>query len=881
MSAESRGLSEFGDSDMSPRRTIPRRLAAARDPGYGPVVRLATLGLCPALFSWSFGCSELPAIPEDQCGNLVVEAPEDCDGFASGGAVCRQPGESGACRWDCTGRGSEQNRCPGGFGCDVDGVCRRPSGEQSSVSELVPGDAEALLAGDFDGDGRQDIVALDPALGRGATKIRVHYYDEHAEHARTWTSGRAVVDPVVTELTGDARADLVFTAGDLGVMAGEADSSLLPESYPSYFLSQSKARIIPVSDRTTQDSVTLVVMAERFGSDPGIYRIDPNTLGLVRMIELSRGVEGLAAEPAIGVVFEDQGGVCFDIALSFRGETELAVHSVCELDRARQLPRFRDRAASAVVPLEPPAAISSGLILVDLDGDHHLDLLVGSESGPYAAFGDGASLAPARPFPILPAAADGKPDTRMPLAAGDLTGDGFADYVYPEMLLLSGVIPETGAPAYQSAHPKYGKPWTEALIADLNGNGWLDAAAISRDALDVDFFNGSGNESVNAFTIPTDRPSELLEVGDFDGDLLADLVFVQRNSAADGTDELSVAFGRAAGAPESPRVMARLDGIVQNRPVTSHTQTSASSLFVSYEQPNADGESGTALSLFVGSGDRSLPCPIELSNFAVDGSLETAIAFNVEVGAFSRAGQRDLLAVAKTVETSGQSLWLLPDVSSRRSAARALGWPFGAEIVLPDPEDPFSELEIHLGAGDLDGDGLDELLLAAPAAAGEQCLLMSTAMVGESARVLTRVALDERCGAQADLQLIDLDGDRRPEIVLLTDAPGRRKILVFWAEANGSFGPGEMTELATGEEPLGFTWFRALAESQPALAYVTETALVQRPLLPGLRQFGEPSPARALERGSGIVAADVNGDGVTDLAVADRGAVRIWRSLLE
>ncbi|HKO93329.1 MAG TPA: hypothetical protein VJU61_19375, partial [Polyangiaceae bacterium] len=51
-------------------------------------------------------CAQLPSIPTGECGNGVIEDPEDCDGFpAENGTQCREPGSVGECHLDCT-RGS-------------------------------------------------------------------------------------------------------------------------------------------------------------------------------------------------------------------------------------------------------------------------------------------------------------------------------------------------------------------------------------------------------------------------------------------------------------------------------------------------------------------------------------------------------------------------------------------------------------------------------------------------------------------------------------------------------------------------------------------------------------------------------------------------------
>ena len=88
----------------------------------------------------------------------------------------------------------------------------------------------------------------------------------------------------------------------------------------------------------------------------------------------------------------------------------------------------------------------------------------------------------------------------------------------------------------------------------------------------------------------------------------------------------------------------------------------------------------------IGSGDRSLPCPIELSTFAADGSLETAVSMAVTVGSFTDRSRRDLVALGFYGDflEDDFGLWLLPDVASRRSAPQSLG----RRLDLPHPPDP-------------------------------------------------------------------------------------------------------------------------------------------------------------------------------------------------
>src|SRR6185295_11500631 len=83
-------------------------------------------------------------------------------------------------------------------------------------------------------------------------------------------------------------------------------------------------------------------------------------------------------------------------------------------------PAWRTLAEQRSVALDPPAGIDVAPLVVDLNGDGHLDVLVGAGGASYAAYGDGQNLATAIPYVLSPANAPAPMrNLPMPLAATD------------------------------------------------------------------------------------------------------------------------------------------------------------------------------------------------------------------------------------------------------------------------------------------------------------------------------------------------------------------------------------------------------------------------------------------------------------------------------
>jgi hypothetical protein len=302
----------------------------------------------------------------------------------------------------------------------------------------------------------------------------------------------------------------------------------------------------------------------------------------------------------------------------------------------------------------------------------------------------------------------------------------------------------------------------------------------------------------------------------------------------------------------------------------------------------------STLSILVGTTDHVFFSPILLTTFSMDGALEEANGLFTIPGRFVDPDRLDLLAVGgndpkPSDETSefDYTLWILPDFGSGNSLPTRLPWDFPPEFqpVALDPEGTRAPLAASFTAGDLDADGLDELVVAGPI--GEsRCLLSFAGVQPDATRLdsLSAIVLDEGCDLEPVLRVRDLDGDGAVDIALLV---GRREegtsaVQVLWNLGFGAFSPDASTRIHDPEGIRSFTPFQLAGNAAVELAYATPRSVTLVGTNRAERSFstGTTLTVPDLMDVTSIVAGDVNGDGLDDLAVADQGAVRVLRARL-
>jgi len=840
------------------------------------------------------GCTSFPVIQSGECGNAVIEPGEDCDTFVKdAGSVCRPKGVPGEeCHFDCrVNADGTHGACPGGRGCAADGVCRMPTdGFQLPARKFSTEASSWLSSTDFDGDDRAEIISTEPPdqLQRG--RFRLHYFDADSELVETRTFPRIATRPIAGDLNGDQLGDIVFGDLRVGMLPGRQDREWIPAAFSSYVVSNSELRALTVSSSQVGGAVALLVFAT-LADVTGIYVPSASNGGLTLLQELSRPLSTLVGLPLAADIIRGAESPCLEVAFAFRDDDFFQLLDTCAIgggavDLSQLV--WRDAPEIQVVHLPAGSHIDAGPISADVDGDGHLDILIGADRHTYVAHGDGHRLeehAGRLTLSVITQRVGEPPrsvsvDGPLPLAAGDITGDGVADYVMPDAVFGSRRSLVDSSLAFFSSYQNSAQPWTTAAVLDLNGNGLPDVIAATEGAPGLSFLSGTGDVFPVPTRISSQGPVKLIGTGDFDGDQITDVAFMQGGPPA-ASDSLAVAYGSRDRVPLDPVRVAELAGVQQ---LGGMRDTGSDDIFTA-STVQVDGAPRSTFTIFGGGADRLPFAPYTLVNFATDGSLQDWGALALTVGAFTARGAHDVVAMGAHDYTSHWNQWLIPQVGSGQAPPRLLdGDP--PQDVMPYTDDQRGvRLSVASVAADLDGDGLDEAVWLMPrhlSDGSSLCTLLIYDVDASKSRIelKQRLDFDEPCSTP-ELVAASLGEDRLQLLALLGDpTQGPRRLEILWNDRNGGFSLDQRSFVHDQDD----SDVRAFSVVPPPrisvvqpppirLAFVTESALHIAEADARERQF-DVSKVNDFEDARGVVATDPNGDGISDVVVAD--AQGLW-----
>lgn len=835
-------------------------------------------GLGGCLLLALVGCRDLPTIESNVCGNAVIEEEEDCDSFIepgeNDGGSCRKPGETDACHWDCTvTEDGVRHACPTGWGCGSDGICHRQAGSYEPT-QLTSDLSSWLTTADFDGDGRQDLISTEPADQVQQARFRLHYFNDSSQLVDTRTFPRVTSRPVVYQPPKRRTSDLIFSNFRVGMLPGRQDREWVPATFSSYVVNNSGLRVVSLLDELVQGQTVLATFT-KFDRGLGVYVPRPDGSQLDFKTALARPIDELVADPLAVDLFPGSDSPCKDVVYAYRGENIAHVLDLCRLGTEPHDPEitFRDEPREQLVHLPEGLGIDAAPVAADMEGDGDLDLLLGSGDSTYVAYSDGETLADAV-GPLELRMLDQKDPFRLPppLAAGDLSGDDLADFVVPSGAISSHRSLVDDSVVYGRSYSNHEQPWTTAEVVDLNGNDLPDVVAASQNAPGITLLNGTGSFYQVAARLSTRGDVRLLTTGDFDGDLLHDVAFLEAGAREDVADGLAIAFGRRDQLPLSSTRIAELHGAQQ----LGHARdVGLDSLFMAATEVVA-GVQQSSLTLWDGSPDRLPFAPYTLVPFVKEKRLIASSALNVVVGGFTRPGAGDAVALGIEEPTSTDyTLWLAPNITGGNEPPRQLEFEAvaGVQPTLPTGSSSFS-LRLAALATDLDGDGFDEVVGLMPAD-DTNCVLVSYDIDAPHNKATVHsgpLYLGESCPTP-ELSAWDQDEDGRVDaLVLLTGEPPSRHASLLSHAADG-FDAATLTPIASGGNDVrGFATFPERAGKRLALvtdvglAFATSERIGER--LTEVRQVLPFTDARS------VAVIDVNLDRLDDLVVAD--AEGLW-----
>jgi len=906
-------------------------------------------------------CAALDKLPETTCGNGVVDAAEDCDTFPSSTDPtkprCGAPTEGDfACHLHCGVADSGANVCPAGWGCDTSGMCREPSGQFSSALGFVSGGAVRLTVGDFDGDGRKDLVASGPRNPHSASSVRVHYFDDLGALAQVASLPTAVVSPAVFDHDHNGRDAIAFgvpaasspktAASSLGVVSGLADRTFLPVVFPAATLPDTNAVPVFVFDHAADvklpnGSESAIILFAQDKNGEAIVSLDAELGGTAKLTRaLPATPDSIRGRPLTARLFDlDATSACGEIIVAMQVAPigKLLVLSPCTPAPKATAGTRWSLAPEALKPFDLPALAdtSRGVLVADVDGDGHLDVLVDTNDtdGPQVLYGNGLTLEAPRKW----APAGLTSALKMPLAAGDLNLDGKVDYVFPTYVALQQSAAAAGAdggadggadagPALnrdgtlsEIAELQQTTAWADAVIGRFNGDPFADFAAIHSGAPDIDLFAG-GSAGFTPSTVTTDGVVQAIARGDFDGDHVDDLGFTQ--NASGGTSTLSIAYGHPTGSLEPPSRIGSVDR-ARGLAVLPHGSAPADlGLYAVTATSAAHPIASTSLTLLLGSGDReplallfyidqlscsrmTQPCMMPRQPLSPLVSRQWS-PLSVLAGPIAVDGVSAVVTYAVGTSTPAKGN---PDTFGVWVANGDPGVPGGIaapmeQQVLDGQYDAYDDMnrtaKLATAIQDVDnlGDHLSEILAISNKTNGRDAALL-VVRPGRTPAGDEKILTGLQVTSSAQLEAIDLDGDGFRDAIGLFGAPPNAQVVAFLNDGKGAFKvpgitltiPPPAAGAVNDGTPVAFAGIAVRGSSavtgaavqNNALAVLTASSVVLATLRPDKQGFDVQSLSsllnKPLNNATGIAAGDFNGDGVEDIAIADGGIRLILQKL--
>jgi hypothetical protein len=844
--------------------------------------------MAAALGAFLAACTEVPDLELGDCGNRVVEAGEDCDGFAEAGLMCGPPaadtdvaGKATACFFVCD-PGADALACPAGWECGPDRRCREPTQTfAEDEATTLPFPVEEFAVGDVNGDGYADLV------GNQSSRVSMRLGSSTATLAgRVDVQAPEPIGPLLFDrVDNDPLLDVIVPIADgLFTLVGDTRTSLDPVAYASLALNPAGGfRALPVEAFTGDSDRDLEILA--LTSDGMVFFEASSNNALAFPAQGS--IQTLVRDIAVGNIDADP---LSEVALAF--DKKNVIH-ICEGRASDGLERSLQVVCDRTVPVENPIAAAGGTRFADVNGDRALDLLVSvTVDGVLQVevrLNDGTGVFAAGVVSQLFSGDSAAPRANpWPIAVADLDDDNADDYVFSNEIVLvadsGGLVPQGGVSAVKAASDT----WSSATVSDINGDERPDIAVGLERADRIDFFLNSRDSGqgvvFNKFTLNLDARPRLLRAGDFDGDLVDDVAFVLGELGDERPNQVAVSFGNTSGSSSPPVVMGSFGAIEVLEPIVTSLGISDFDTITDLAVVFSTAEPATRLAnVLRGDSSRRMLSPFFLFNEQEQFDQPQGMVLgNFTARDDEPAVASDLLVISEFAP--GFHAWLLAGVGLR-AGLLAVGRTEVTDVAGFDFDCALWR------AGDLDGVPGDEVVgidgrLGCNGASGssEGTLLRLTVTAGgfdggpisDLAPGLSQLGKD--FVNLRSMRLHDMNKDERPDIVALFQGDAQGGIdsaaVVFWNEG-GQFDASRRAEIKIP----GVAFYDAVpirfGDATPQLLVLSEEWIFRVVYDAGTSSYGTPSIL--LEQGSTgrLAASDINGDGLSDIVYTNDEDARV------
>jgi hypothetical protein len=672
----------------------------------------------------------------------------------------------------------------------------------------------AIVVGDFRGDGRLDLAVVNAGNypSTGTVSVLLGNGDGTFQAQTTYGVGRNPSAIVAGEFTGDGHLDLAVADtgdNDVSVLLGDGDGAFQPQVV--YAVDQGPSAI--VAGHFNDDGHLELAVANLFSDDVSVLMGNGDgTFG-------PQVTYAVGSEPSSLVAgdFKGDGQIDLAVANSSENTQNTAGTGTISVLLNNGDGTFQPQSEPRNTVGGSPQAVVAG----DFTGSGRLDLAVSDALGVQMLLGNGDGT-----FQPAETVAAGY---QWLLVAGDFNGDGRLDLAVGEFDSIQ-IFLGNGDGTFQPAQTVATGIYPTAIVAgDFTSDGHLDLAVTnnlgSRGAVAVLLGNGNGTfqPPIN-YAVGLD-PSGIV-AGDFTGDGHLDLA-----AANSGSSDVSVLLGNGNGTFQ-PQVTYAVGAAPSALVAGDFTGNGRLDLAVAYTNGNSQDQGG--VSILLGNGNGTFQPPV---SYPVGRTPDSIVA-----GDFSGDGRTDL-AVANFLQSDVSVLLGNGDGSFQPQVTYAIG-------STPD----------IIVAADFDGNGRTDLAFS-DFIANTVTVLMASGNgtfenAGKSATAprATPLLADVNADGTEDMLVVDGAGD----ILYRRGIPGQP----------GAFEPP--ITVNPGNPSRDIAWMPNTTEG-PLLASVDAQANAISFYAYRNGGFVQVGSVPTGQLPAQIIAADLSGNGLTDLVVRNAG----------